>query len=82
MLPTGELELPAVQPANDKLTSQHTVGQITAFGSIYVNGVEFETAGASYEVDDALASSDDALAVGMVVKVEGAVNADGATGTA
>ena len=63
-------------------TNQTTVGQITGFGSIYVNGIRFETAGASYEVDDTVASNDDALAVGMVVKVEGSVNADGLTGTA
>ncbi len=63
-------------------TNQTTVGQITGFGSIYVNGIEFDTDGASYEVDDAVASDDDALAVGMVVKVEGLVNADGRTGTA
>jgi len=63
-------------------TNQTTVGQITGFGSIYVNGIEFDTAGASYEVDDAIASGDDALAVGMVVKVQGSVNAGGLTGTA
>jgi len=63
-------------------TPQTTVGQITGFGSVYVNGVEYETTGASYEVDDATASDDDALAVGMVVKVQGSVNADGRTGQA
>lgn len=68
-------------PGNSS-TNRTTVGQITGFGSVYVNGIEFETAGANYEVDDVLASNDDALAVGMVVKVEGAVNADGLTGTA
>lgn len=69
-------------PGDSTATNRTSVGQITGFGSIYVNGIEFETAGASYEVDDALASNDDALAVGMVVKIEGAVNADGVTGTA
>ena len=61
---------------------QTTVGQISGFGSIYVNGVEYETAGAMLDVDDAAAAGDDALAVGMVVKVEGSVNADGRTGQA
>ena len=69
-------------PNPPSATNQTTVGQITGFGSIYVNGIEFDTDGASYEVDDAVASDDDALAVGMVVKVEGLVNADGRTGTA
>ena len=59
-----------------------TVGQITAFGSIYVNGVEYDTAGAAYEVDDDIASGDDALAVGMVVNIQGSVDANGRTGTA
>lgn len=63
-------------------TPQTTVGQITGFGSIYVNGVEYSTTGASYEVDDSSASGDDALAVGMVVKVQGSVNPDGRTGRA
>jgi hypothetical protein len=71
-----------IAPNPPSATNQTTVGQITGFGSIYVNGIEFDTVGASYEVDDAVASDDDALAVGMVVKVEGSVNADGVTGTA
>ena len=59
-----------------------SVGTITGFGSIYVNGIEFETDSASYEVDDAIAFDDSALAVGMKVRVRGTVNADGVTGTA
>ena len=76
---SGGSDAPGTGPT---ASNQTTVGQITGFGSIYVNGIEFDTAGASYEVDDAVASGDDALAVGMVVKVEGSVNADGLTGTA
>ncbi len=78
---SGGSDAPAA-PNTPSATNQTTVGQITGFGSIYVNGIEFDTVGASYEVDDAMASDDDALAVGMVVKVEGSVNADGVTGTA
>jgi len=63
-------------------TAQTTIGMITGFGSVYVNGVEYDTAGASYDVDDVSASNDDALAVGMVVAIQGSVNADGRTGTA
>ena len=70
------------QPPQPVATAQTTVGQITGFGSIYVNGVEYETDGSVYEVDDSVASDDDALAVGMVVKVQGSVNADGVTGHA
>ena len=63
-------------------TAKSAVGMITGFGSVYVNGVEYDTNGASYDVDDASASDDSALAVGMVVKVQGSVNADGRTGSA
>jgi len=70
------------QPPPPSAVAKTTVGQITGFGSIYVNGVEYDTTGASYEVDDSSASSDSSLAVGMVVNVQGSVNADGKTGTA
>ena len=63
-------------------TSISSVGTITGFGSIYVNGIEFETDGSSYRVDDEDMFDDSSLAVGMKVKVEGSVNDDGRTGTA
>ncbi|MGB5256413.1 MAG: DUF5666 domain-containing protein, partial [Woeseiaceae bacterium] len=58
------------------------IGQITGFGSIYVNGIRFDTSNTSFDVDDATASGDDALDVGMIVKVKGTVNADGTNGVA
>ncbi len=69
-------------PVPPSATAKSAVGKITGFGSVYVNGVEYDTNGASYDVDDASASDDSALAVGMVVKVQGSVNADGRTGSA
>lgn len=62
-------------------------GAITGFGSIFVNGIEFETAGASRDVDGETSVSDgtdDAavLGIGMVVTVTGTLNDDGLTGTA
>ncbi len=63
-------------------SSISSVGTITGFGSIYVNGIEFETDGSSYRVDDEDKFDDSSLAVGMKVKVEGSVNDDGLTGTA
>lgn len=56
-------------------------GTITRFGSIFVNGVEFETTGAIITLDDQ-PGTEDQLAVGQVVIVSGTYNADGATGTA
>jgi hypothetical protein len=57
-------------------------GIITGFGSIFVNGVEFETGTASFDIDDDSNSSQSALRVGMRVKLKGTVNDDGVTGTA
>jgi len=53
------------------------VGKIDAFGSIFVNGIEFETDSAEREVDDEDAFDDSALSVGMVVKVKGTASDDG-----
>ena len=56
-------------------------GQITGFGSIFVNGVEFETTNSAISLDgDAGGESD--LRLGMVVTVNGTINPDGLTGTA
>jgi hypothetical protein len=58
-----------------------TVGTITGFGSVFVNGIEFETADSTFSLDG-MSGDENSLAVGMVVTVEGSVNADGLTGTA
>lgn len=62
--------------------STTTVGTLTGFGSIYVNGVRFDTSRATYEVDGSEAFDDSALGVGMKVKVKGTKDPDGMTGTA
>jgi hypothetical protein len=74
---TGDVSVPP-----PSATAKSAVGQITGFGSIYVNGIEYDTTGASYDVDDAMEFDDSALSVGMVVKVQGSVNAGGLTGSA
>lgn len=76
---SGDDNQPPIGPGPTDLTA---AGKITGFGSIYVNGVEFETDTASYEVDDQTGSGDSSLSVGMFVKVKGTVNADGISGTA
>lgn len=60
------------------------VGEITAKGSVTVNGVKFETTGATVVMDGGtpLVGDDSKLRVGMVVAVEGEMNDDGVTGTA
>ncbi len=57
-------------------------GAIVAFGSVYVNGVKFETDTAVFEVEDNTSASQNDLRIGMVVQVEGTINPDGITGTA
>lgn len=61
--------------------SQTTVGEISGFGSIFVNGVEFNTDNATVTIDGQ-PGSETSLAVGMVVTVNGTVNTDGITGAA
>ncbi|VAW57967.1 hypothetical protein MNBD_GAMMA11-1458 [hydrothermal vent metagenome] len=56
-------------------------GSISSFGSIFVNGVEFNTDSATFDVEDASGSQQD-LSVGMVVQISGSINPDGLTGTA
>lgn len=56
-------------------------GEVTGFGSIFVNGVEFDTDDAEFVVNGNPAS-EDALGLGMIVTVHGTLNADGLTGSA
>jgi len=54
--------------SNSTQNESTTSGPITSFGSIYVNGVEYETSGADVYIEDELASEDD-LRVGMMVTI-------------
>ncbi len=54
-------------------------GTVTGFGSVFINGIEYETDGASITIDGQSVSESD-LEVGMVVHVEG--SDDGSTGHA
>ena len=56
-------------------------GVITAFGSIFVNGVEYDLTGSQISVNNTPATETE-LHVGEVVSVDGFVNADGVTGEA
>ena len=62
-------------------TGVTSTGTVDGLGSIFVNGVEFETDSAEVFLDGR-ASSEDEIRVGMVVTVTGTVNDDGVTGTA
>ena len=62
-------------------TAYVTSGVITGFGSVYINGVEFETDGTEFAVDDA-AGTESQLKIGMYITLQGDINADGTSGTA
>ena len=60
-----------------------TQGEITAFGSIFVNGIEFDTDNSAFEVDGNNTTASQAnLAVGMIVTIRGDVDVSGISGTA
>ena len=56
-------------------------GPITGFGSVFVNGVEYDTSQAQILMNGVQGTQDD-LRVGMMVNVTGSVNAGSTTGTA
>ncbi len=58
-----------------------TQGRVTGFGSIFVNGIEYETDNASFTVNNREGSQDD-LAIGMVVVINGSSDQASATGEA
>jgi hypothetical protein len=58
-----------------------SAGEITGFGSIIVNGVEYETDGTEFEIDGETGTETE-LEIGDVVVVSGTINDDGTTGTA
>lgn len=60
--------------------SNTTVGVVTGFGSVYVNGCEYETDSADISVEGQSGTEDD-LAVGDVVEVEGPANCTHADAT-
>lgn len=61
--------------------SKTSTGVITGFGSVFVNGVEYETDDANVSIDDE-DSTEGELEIGQVVTIVGTVNPDGTTGTA
>jgi hypothetical protein len=59
-----------------------SAGQIQAFGSIFVNGVEWETESAEFEIEGSGGFSESDLQRGMLIQVEGTLDDSGTTGTA
>ena len=63
-------------------TSGVSQGPIEGFGSVFVNGVEWETDSAEFEIEGSSGFSESDLREGMLVKVQGSLDAGGTTGTA
>jgi Domain of unknown function (DUF5666) len=63
-------------------SDMNSVGTVTSFGSVYVNGIKYETDSANVDFDDGLNYSPNDLQVGMLVQIVGSVNSNGITGTA
>ena len=80
--PTVEPPPATTPPPEPDPTTTETTGVITGFGSVFINGVEYETDGTTVTTDDTNAASEADLQVGMVVTLNGSVNDDGSTGTA
>jgi len=81
--PTPPVVVPPPPPPpapSPKLTA--ITGVITGFGSVFVNGVEYETDSSEVSTDDNSSASESDLQIGMVISLTGSVNDDGTTGTA
>lgn len=70
-----------IEGTGDRVGLASAYGTVSGFGSIYVNGVHFDTDTAEVEIAGA-AASEEALAVGMVVDVVGEIDSAGKTGVA
>lgn len=70
-----------IEGTGDRVTLASAYGTVSGFGSIYVNGVHFDTDSAEVEISGEPATESE-LAVGMVVEVTGEIDADGKTGIA
>lgn len=71
---------PTVQPGGIQGTGRAR-GAISGFGSIFVNGVEYSTSGATI-TSNGRSAIESELKVGYVVEVQGRVDSNGTTGTA
>jgi Domain of unknown function (DUF5666) len=76
----------AVSPSGDNPSTPAGVpgfarGVITAKGSVFVNGIEYDTNAASVTLDN-LAGADDDLAIGMNVSIKGHIDTSTGRGTA
>jgi hypothetical protein len=78
----GADQVAGIQGSGTPVASSVTsVGTITGFGSVFVDGVEYGTSAAQIRLDDQ-AGTESQLRVGQVVTVRGTLDPSGTTGTA
>jgi len=71
-----------IVPPTPEASPAVAIGTVTAFGSVFVDGIRFDTSSATFTIDGRTGSQDD-LAVGDVVTVTGSIdNQDPTRGTA
>lgn len=63
-------------------TGRTAYGGITAFGSVFVNGIQYSTSSANIVIGGIENRPESELKLGMAVRVEGTINPDGKTGVA
>jgi len=74
---------PSVEPPPPpSSTPTQTVGVITGFGSVFINGIKYQTSATNISTDDNSNAVETDLQVGMVVSLNGSINNDGKTGNA
>ena len=69
-------------PPTSSATTTEITGVITGFGSVFVNGVEYETDSAKVSTDDNAGASETDLQIGMIITLNGEINEGGTTGNA
>lgn len=79
---TALLLVPALGGGGVTGTGHTAWGLVEDFGSVFVNGIEFFTTSADIVIDGLHGQAESRLRVGMAVRVDGTMNADGKTGTA
>ena len=72
----------ALQLANGVGGTGITVGRLTAFGSMFVNGVKFNTDNATFVRDGVGSRSQGDFSTGEIVKINGTIDSNKTTGTA
>lgn len=77
----GDAGNSAPPPSSAAPTPIVTVGPISTFGSVVVNGVRYNTDSATFLIDGEAGTQSD-LKVGQIISISGSVNSNGTTGTA